>query len=160
MRKRRVLKGDKVRFLITSYYEMLKNEYTLPQLLTEASPENSEIVLGGEYVVLETRTNQWGIHMYKLLAVEGQRGWAPEGLVYPASQVVTCPYRLSDELCFRPKRNLDDIGPASVACGWDLMGIGARYMLRRIINSYYVNVDKVGASSSEFPLIWEDFARV
>lgn len=159
MNRRSIEIGDKVRFIM-SYYDMVKSDYLFPELFKQPDPQDSDIMLGGVYTVKDVKQNQWGILMFKLLVPDSDQSWAPEALVWPTSQIQSCPFTAGDELLFRPKSDQKEIRYATAAFG----NVGfddpdTVFVLRQITNSYYIKVERPGVGTLDFLFKWIDFVK-
>jgi hypothetical protein len=151
--------GDRARFIIHSYQEMLKSGSTLPHLLGEADPQCAEVMLGGEYRVLDLKENPAGISMCQLLFADADQSWVPASSLFLSRDVPTCPYAVGHKLLFRPKSQQTEVMAVSNGLpGYRLTDPKQTYLLRRIINSYYITVEIPHVQLADFPFKWEDFS--
>lgn len=104
MKHKAIAKGDYVRFIVTSYYEIGKSGYNQPDFLGRPEDSLSEVVLGGKYLVEKVQTNQWGVRMYELSYMNSIIPMAvPEVSLKKDSEVNSCQFKAGDRVIFNRK---------------------------------------------------------
>jgi hypothetical protein len=128
-------------------------------LLGEADPQSDQVMLGGEYRVLDMKEGPSGITLCQLLFADTAQSWIPASSAFLSKEVPTCPYTVGQKLLFRPKSKPTDVTAVSNGIReYRLTDEKQTYLLRRIINSYYITVEIPQTPLPEFPFIWEDFS--
>jgi hypothetical protein len=155
----RIVLGDEVRFIITSYYELMKSEYNQPYFFNEPNSDFSSIMLGGCYLVSRIGENEWGTKVFDLaIGNHIVSRDVPSSYFKKNSPINLCNYKKNDYLKFQPKSSQENVDFLTrLFPKIDFLNEQTKFTITRVINSYYLLVEKIGGGNIDFPLLWTDF---
>lgn len=151
--------GERVRFLVLSSYEIGKTQFLMePYVQNQSEVDIDQIVLGGEYIVLDKKNNEWGIEEYKLANTKDDYDlWQPSAYIFRNSDVDNCPFKEGQNVRFKPR---EDILPEDLenfrSVFSPLFDDQKTFKITKVLNSFYIHID---LGSSSFPFVWYHFEK-
>jgi hypothetical protein len=154
-----IVQGDEVRFIITSYYELMKSEYNQPHYFNDPNSDRSSIMLGGCYLVTRIGKNRWGTRVFDLAIGDTTVSRdVPSSYFKKYSPTESCNYKKGDYLKYQPKSSRENTDfLTNIFPKIDFINELTRFTITKTINSYYLLVEKTGGGNIDFPLLWTDF---
>jgi hypothetical protein len=147
--------GDTVRFVFTSYYEMLKSDYWQLYSVFDQTDSDMELSLGGIYDIKEIKINKWGVYMFRLLDLDKNKSWEPEANIESIHDTSYCPYDVNQKLIFKPQSKKKDVD--SLVSWINEYTVCNDFSLYRKLNNYYIYVKNNKGLIYDHPFLWFDF---
>ena len=147
--------SDTVRMIPPSYCALAKGDYHYPPYLHRAcGSEDTEIMLGGEYRIIEKSgdyarllTNNWN-----------HKGMALVQHLCKAENFLPSKLQYGDRVMFEPKCNQTDI--AFLTRAIKVIEYGEKYTVASVLNDYYIFLDSGNKGEPiAFPFRWIDFKK-
>ena len=160
-KKQEISIGDKVRFVITSYYELAKSEYNLPHFFNNPADDLNLVMLGACYKIEKIEKNKWGTKVCKIsfnnIVIPIQ---LPISYFVLYSKEQDCKFNINERVFFKPKSLEKDVTfLTGVFPQIGLKNQDGIFIIEKIINSYYVLVRSIEGDIIDFPLLWTDFKK-
>jgi len=150
--------GDVVRVIPDSYFNLCKGSMNNPSVWKKSTGFNDEsVMLGGRYVVMDVHESLHGI-FYDLILDKNDP--FRDDFVILEEEVQDAPFRVGDEVLFRPKCSEQEIRfLMNLTAFKSLQNPNYLHEIKYILNDYYLFIDVGADSKYAFPMRWVDFEK-
>ena len=143
---------DKVRFIISDYFNLMKGDFYQPFYWSLPSDDYSHLMIGGEYTI-DNIKKKFFFKGYKL---ENTNIWVSEKELKLLSDSKPCKFKPGMMVNFNPICSHKEIKYLQLVN--ENLKVGSMYMVEKVINNYYVII-KLNSKKS-IPLRWIDFKEL
>jgi hypothetical protein len=156
-----IKKGDIVRVIPSSYFELCKGQLNSPAVWKPADHRNNDVVmLGGKYQVLDIHTEKSGRYFKLIEKGKNNQDMVHEKFVVPDSDFSPCPFSVGDKVVF----DLSDEKAREMISFLHLYGYAENknkeHEVMHILNDYYVFIDNDLGDPHSFPFEWNNFKKI
>lgn len=154
--------GERVRVIPASYVDLAKGFFNSPVHWANARASDDEIMLGATYEILGSRMEGTRVWYCLLSSDRNNSGMILRSFLRFAREVPNCEFVEGDEVRFAPKCNSSDIYFLKTAMStcYEFSDPTRSYVVRSVLNGYYIFLNYGIDDGCAFPFRWEDFRRL
>lgn len=150
-------KGDIVRVIPSSYFELCKGYFNSPDKWKLSSRKDNDVVmLGGKYQVLDIHVEKSGRYFKLIEKGKNNQDMVHEKFVVLDNDFSPCPFSVGDMVAFDFPQEMAREN-MSILQHYDYGAKDKKHLIKYILNDAYVFVDYEPGDPNSFPFAWKDF---
>lgn len=152
--------GDVVRVVPTTHEDVDKSFLNYPKNWREsAGPDDSSVMLGGEYEVLAIIRQGKNVWYQVLSDNTNNNGLVSARIVKSTKECRLCPYKVGDFVILKPSGVTSEKFFTESAIGrvYELADYEKIHKVTKVLNNYFIFIDYDFDGEYSYPFSWEDF---